>query len=64
MLNSGEFNGNKIVVERFDKDKKLNSNTNIYVKDFPTNWSEEQLRKFFEDCGEMGSVVLMKDEKG
>ncbi len=22
------------------------------------------MRKFFEDCGEMGSVVLMKDDKG
>ena len=63
-LNSSDFQGEKIIVEKFDKDKKLNSNTNIYVKDFPSTWSENQLRDFFADCGETGSVAIMKDPEG
>jgi polyadenylate-binding protein len=63
-LNQSDFSGEKIIVERFDKDKKLNSNTNIYVKDFPSSWNEAQLKAYFSDCGDMGSVVIMKDEAG
>lgn len=63
-LNSADLNGQKILVERFDKDKKMNTQTNIYVKDFPSSWTEQNLREYFKEFGEMGSVVIMKDSEG
>lgn len=62
-LNNVDWQGEKLIVERFDKDKKNNSLTNVYVKEFPLKWTEGDLKDFFSDIGEMQSVVIMKDEK-
>jgi len=37
---------------------------NIYVKNFPTDWTEEDLRKLFSQYGHILSIYLMKNEKG
>ncbi len=47
-----------------EKHDKKTQNTNLYVKDFPIAWTDKELRDTFSPYGELGSVVIMKDEKG
>jgi polyadenylate-binding protein len=55
----------EIIVERFDKEVKgKNAFNNLYVKEFPESWTEDDLKKFFEKFGPLGSVKLMKDDNG
>ena len=37
---------------------------NIYVKNFPTTWTEEDLKKHFSKFGNITSVYLKTEEKG
>ncbi|EGD76289.1 polyadenylate binding protein [Salpingoeca rosetta] len=37
---------------------------NLYVKNFNENVTEEDLRKFFEECGHVMSVKVMRDKEG
>ncbi len=39
----------------------MNGN-NLYVKNFPKNWSITQLTDYFKPFGETNSVVIMNDE--
>jgi RNA recognition motif-containing protein len=43
---------------------KDNFKNNIYVKNFPKNFSEDDLKKVFEGYGEIKSVVISKDTNG
>ena len=65
LLNKSKITDTEIVVEQFDWEKKAPLlSTNIYVKDFPDTWTEEDLRKTFSTFGELGSVAIMKDLTG
>jgi RNA recognition motif-containing protein len=52
------------MVEKFDKDKKLNSQTNIYVKCYPEHWTETELKNYFKDCGEIDNAKIMRNQEG
>ena len=41
-----------------------NSKNNLYVKNFPYDLKEEDLKKLFEKYGEVSSVVISRDDKG
>lgn len=65
MLNKSKITDTEIVVEQFDREKKVSVlSTNIYVRDFPEGWTEEDLWKIFASFGELGSVAIMKDLTG
>lgn len=38
--------------------------TNIYVKNFPVEWSKEELESKFAECGPITSIFLSTDEEG
>ena len=43
---------------------KDNFKNNLYVKNFPKNFTEEDLKKIFEGFGEIKSVVISRDTNG
>jgi len=51
-------------VRRMERGDKAGSFTNIYIKNFPEDYDEEQLRALFATCGEITSLAIMKDEAG
>jgi RNA recognition motif-containing protein len=64
-LNGTELEGSKLIVERYNKDIKREAKfNNLYCRGFDENFTEDQLREAFEGCGELGSVVIMKNEDG
>mmetsp|Transcript_15012 Transcript_15012/g.38182 ORF Transcript_15012/g.38182 Transcript_15012/m.38182 type:complete len:649 (+) Transcript_15012:358-2304(+) len=44
-----------------DKDGKF---SNIYIKNLPEDYTEDDVKKLFESCGETTSVAIMQDENG
>merc|ERR1719433_687865 len=38
--------------------------TNVYVKNFPIEWTEEDLKKLFNDYGEIRGCAVALDDKG
>jgi len=62
--------GNKTVfVGPFQKKNERSSNkedrfTNLYIKSFPEEWTEEILNKLFAEFGSVTSTMIMKDKKG
>lgn len=63
--NGQELEGSKLSVERYNKDiKKENRFNNLYVRGFGKDMNEDQLTEMFKGFGELGSVVIMKDENG
>jgi len=48
--------------ERFSSGTVLNSNKNIFVKNFPTDYTEEQLEKLFSTIGKITRAKIMIDE--
>lgn len=38
--------------------------TNLYVKQFPTDYDEDKLQSLFVEFGELSSVSIMRDEEG
>jgi polyadenylate-binding protein len=66
-----KFNGNfiddmEVYVGPFVRrqERGQNSWTNLYVKMFPTSWSEDDLRALFAEFGALASVVISKDAEG
>ena len=60
-LNGKEINGKKIEVTLLIPSKTKMS---IYAKNFPRDFSEDDLKKFFSKFGEIVSVSISKDDKG
>ena len=60
-LNGKEINGKKIEVILCIPSKNKSS---IYAKNFPRDFSEEDLKKFFSKFGEITSASISKDDKG
>ena len=66
-MNGLKINDNEIVVERYDTNKdqrKSNAFNNLYVKEFPLSWSDDDLKSHFEKHGPLGSVSIMWDDNG
>ena len=59
-LNEKEINGKKINVLLIPSKNK----GTIYVKNFPRDFTEDDLKKFFSKFGEISSVSITKDFKG
>jgi polyadenylate-binding protein len=63
--NGKELEGSVLSVERYNKDiKKENRFNNLYVRGFGKDLTETQLTDMFKGFGELGSVVVMRDESG
>jgi RNA recognition motif-containing protein len=43
---------------------KDNMRNNLYVKNFPKDFNENDLRKLFEKYGEIASTLISRDENG
>ena len=64
-LHGSDVGGSNIVIEKFNKEKKADKSiNNIYVKEFPTTWTDEDLGNLFKKYGELGSVKVMFDDEG
>jgi len=63
--NNQELEGEKLIVEKYNKDMKKDTQfNNLYVKNFSADVTEEALTKMFESFGELGSVKIMTNEDG
>lgn len=60
-LNGKEINSKKIEVALLIPSKNKSS---IYAKNFPRDFSEDDLKKFFSKFGEISSVTISKDNNG
>lgn len=63
--NGKELEGEKITVERYNKDIKRETKfNNLYVRGFGEDFTEDQLTELFKPFGELGSVKIMRNEDG
>lgn len=56
--------GHEVYVGHFQKRqdrREVDDWTNVYVKNIPTHWSDDDLRKEFAPYGEITSCIVMKD---
>jgi len=54
-----------LFVKRHERDKPEVVNfTNLYVKNFPDQWKEEDVKKLFQSYGSITSLAVKKDKKG
>lgn len=60
-LNGKDINGKKISINALIPSK---NKTTIYAKNFPRDFSENDLKKFFSKFGEITSVSISKDSNG
>jgi polyadenylate-binding protein len=60
-LNGKEISGKKIEVTLLIPSKNKSS---IYAKNFPRDFKEDDLKKFFSKFGEITSVSISKDQNG
>ena len=63
--NGKEFHGKKLFVAQFQKNRpkqeiKFN---NIYVRNIPKNWSEDDVKNYFSKYGEIGSMLVKAPEE-
>lgn len=58
--NGKEWNGKKLYVSQFIKNRprKEPKYNNIYVKNIPKVWTEEDVKKYFSKYGEIGSMII------
>ena len=66
-VNGNAINKQVVYVSQFVNDTRRNAArkwTNLYVKNIPKNWSEEDLAKRFETCGKIASLLIKKDPEG
>ncbi len=58
--NGKEWKGKKIFVAQFVKNrpKKPVRYNNIYVRNIPKNWSEDDIKKYFEKYGKISSMIV------
>lgn len=57
----------QVLCEKFEpKDKREIRRVvnNIYVKNFPDSWSEDDIKQKFSEHGHIKSIVIFKNEKG
>lgn len=61
-----KMNQNILVVEKYEKKSSStdDSFTNVYIKNFPSNIEEEQLRELLEKYGEILSFYMPRKENG
>ena len=59
-----EWNGKKLFVAQFQKNrpKQVPKYNNIYVRNIPKNWSEDDIKKYFSQYGEIGSMIVRVPE--
>ena len=59
-----EWNGKKLFVAQFQKNrpKQAPKYNNIYVRNIPKNWSEDDIKKYFSKYGEIGSMIVRVPE--
>ena len=59
------WNGKKIYVSQFIKNrpKKPLKFNNVYVRNIPKDWSENEVKKYFSKFGEIGSMIVKLPEK-
>ena len=43
---------------------KDNSRNNVYVKNFPKDFNDEDLRQLFSKYGEISNAIISRDDKG
>lgn len=50
-LNNQEFKGSTLDIQNFvnQKNRTLSAKTNIYIKNFPADWTKEDIQKFIDD---------------
>eukprot|EP00218_Dolichomastix_sp_CCMP3274_P010567 CAMPEP_0170144406 /NCGR_PEP_ID=MMETSP0033_2-20121228/13456_1 /TAXON_ID=195969 /ORGANISM="Dolichomastix tenuilepis, Strain CCMP3274" /LENGTH=636 /DNA_ID=CAMNT_0010380903 /DNA_START=92 /DNA_END=2002 /DNA_ORIENTATION=+ len=68
-VNGMEIEGKKVFVGPFvKKEQRIDSSevkfTNVFVKNFSSDLSEEGLKAEFEKFGEVSNIAVMKDENG
>ena len=59
-----EWNGKKLFVAQFQKNrpKQAPKYNNIYVRNIPKNGSEDDIKKYFSQYGEIGSMIVRVPE--
>ena len=59
-----EWNGKKLFVAQFQKNrpKQAPKYNNIYVRNIPKKWSEDDIKKYFSQYGEIGSMIVRVPE--
>ena len=63
--NGKEWYGKKLYVSQFVKNrprKPLRFN-NVYVRNIPKEWNENEVRKYFSKYGEIGSMIVREPQK-
>jgi len=68
-VNGMLLEGKKVFVGPFvKKDQRASDGaikfTNVYVKNFPPEWTDAQLQKMFEKHGEVANIAVMRGEDG
>ena len=58
--NGKEWRGKKLFVAQFQKNrpKQPPKYNNIYVRNIPKSWSEDDIKKYFSKYGEIGSMIV------
>ena len=59
-----EWNGKKLFVAQFQKNrpKQAPKYNNIYVRNIPKDWSEDNIKEYFSKYGEIGSMIVKEPE--
>ena len=62
--NGKEWNGKKLFVAQFQRNrpKQAPKYNNIYVRNIPKSWSEDDIKKYFSQYGEIGSMIVRVPE--
>ena len=62
--NEKEWRGKKLFVAQFQRNrpKQAPKYNNIYVRNIPKSWSETDIKKYFSQFGEIGSMIVRVPE--
>jgi len=61
--NGSEFEGKHIRVDRVGQEVKADNKRSIFIGNVNFKATEEEVRTFFKDCGEIANVRLIRDKK-
>ena len=55
-----EWNGKKLYVQQFikNREKKPLRYNNVYVRNIPKEWTDSDIKSYFEKYGEIGSMLV------